>query len=1053
MNLIKYANSFLIKAKNIVQNFYEMFDEKNVEKKSQKFLSLVEKLDELKFNEIKSNLSSHFGNNNGNNNDGLPNCKNLITICSLFYEEIFNESISNAGTYIRETSNILEELVNNNNKNSKQITLQINIKNFNIIIVRAGGYLNNNFIDIFPTIVKNNQIIEIKNLLLNSNNNLQKGTKKYNKKNALSKKGKEDKRQYIYFTFIIEEKEENNIFYRLLNLELSLLFIPNISHEIYLNGSYILDNDIIITGQQEDKEFVLYYGNKEQMDFIKNNNINKIIKKNKYSKYLGNNKLIKDSINIIDEKYAVYHFQITSEKKKNIIEDKNKTSNIKDIEDETINLFDENNDLFFNDIASQGSSKENSVARNSNLNYYNRGNKKVKNNENFSKQLYTFKYILLLSISLFSAFIIFQCLYLYTYQTKIYKSNNFYLILKDYSSNFDILFFSILTLTCLADSDEDYHCIHLVNAITEYTKILANNTNDSDNNFEYINITKLLFVQNEILTENLNNKLSNIKKYLSTFKEDEFKSYQKIVTHFRINQLTQNNNNIVLSATKEDISFSDFILLITSRFGIIIKNYNDIFNPIYILNKTGEETFNNVFLEGRLNSYQVNIYLLILDFEIFNNNLDEFINEVRINSYQKDKIKNIIIIFDNINLFLIIIIILFLFIYICIYLIIIFKIMSDVYMNLKEKIGDIKIKDFIRKKVDNLHLLLNFYENDINSTIQNLNNTYNDYLENYNLKIKEETRLLKKEGKNQIDNNKNNFNASKFYKLIRKYGLFSYSKRKKIYLFNFFIILFFSLSSYIISLSQWLLFFKKEDKIQNWTLAADHLLSASKKYMNNFLLMFFHNQTLEDCSKDIESNDYIFYVFSTLTSFYEADKYFNSLLDIMPFSEQNLVYDCKYFYETLNNENFEKLKIQFINEKQQLLITMQMYCESTKVTMFKNFKALYLQLLTNVKLIMENNYNKEYTDIINNYLWSNTVSIEISYLLTYFYFQDLLYTNFKEAIFGLVNKIGNNITINNIIFFLLLVLLISIIPIIYLRNINNDYKKFIEVKNVFRVCN
>ena len=241
--------------------------------------------------------------------------------------------------------------------------------------------------------------------------------------------------------------------------------------------------------------------------------------------------------------------------------------------------------------------------------------------------------------------------------------------------------------------------------------------------------------------------------------------------------------------------------------------------------------------------------------------------------------------------------------------------------------------------------------------------------------------------------------------------------------------------------------------MHNWSLASDHLISVTNRYMNNFLLMFYHNKTIEDFSENIESNNYIYYVFSALTSFYEADKYFNELIDLVPYSEKNIVYDCKSFYEILNNEIFEKLKNQFINEKQQLLRTMQLYCESTQVMMFKNVKALYLQLLTSIKLIIENYNNKYYSDIIDNYLWSNTVSIEISYLLTYFYVKDILYTDFKESILGLVNKLGNNITINIIIFFILLILLITIIPIIYLRTVNYDYKKFIEVKNVFRVCN
>ena len=86
-------------------------------------------------------------------NSGVPNCNNLLTICSLFYEELFNETFSNSLIPIRDNPNLIEDLINNNIKNIKQITLEINVINFNVKIIRAGGvmnkYENNNFFDFF----------------------------------------------------------------------------------------------------------------------------------------------------------------------------------------------------------------------------------------------------------------------------------------------------------------------------------------------------------------------------------------------------------------------------------------------------------------------------------------------------------------------------------------------------------------------------------------------------------------------------------------------------------------------------------------------------------------------------------------------------------------------------------------------------------------------------------------------------------------------------------------------------------------------------------------
>ena len=85
-NQIKYANSFFIKAYDILDSLYIIFNEKNSTKKSVLFLETSELLDKLKYKEIKKNAHSNFNNYNGNNIEGLPNCNKLLTICSIFYE-------------------------------------------------------------------------------------------------------------------------------------------------------------------------------------------------------------------------------------------------------------------------------------------------------------------------------------------------------------------------------------------------------------------------------------------------------------------------------------------------------------------------------------------------------------------------------------------------------------------------------------------------------------------------------------------------------------------------------------------------------------------------------------------------------------------------------------------------------------------------------------------------------------------------------------------------------------------------------------------------------
>ena len=252
LNEIKYANNFFIKAKEILVSLDKIFEEKNPLKKSLLFLETSELLDKLKYKEIKKNVHNNYNNYNGNNIEGLPNCNKLLTICSIFYEELYNEPISNSGNYIRDNPNLLDDLskllkiitsliififklelviINNNYEDTREITLEVNFTNFKMNIIRAGGHMNiyenKNLFELFPSIFKNRQILETKNIILNSNDNK---PIKYKRSSSYKlKKANEKEKKYIRLSFIIEEKENNEIFYRKLKLKLSLILLVNIN--------------------------------------------------------------------------------------------------------------------------------------------------------------------------------------------------------------------------------------------------------------------------------------------------------------------------------------------------------------------------------------------------------------------------------------------------------------------------------------------------------------------------------------------------------------------------------------------------------------------------------------------------------------------------------------------------------------------------------------------------------------------------------------------------------------------------------------------------------
>jgi len=1069
---IQYCNKFIIKAKNILDLFSGILEEKKQDRKIQKFFKLAELLNELKYKEIKSNI-----NNNGSDIEKLPNCNNLLTICSLFFEELYNECTSNSGIYIKDSFSALEDLINNNNKNSKQITLEINIQSYTTKVIRGGGninkYENSDLFDLFPSIFKNNQLKEMKKILLNSNNN-------YKGNNRKAKKRNKREKQHLNFEFIIEEKEDIMIFYRLLKLKLNLFFIENIDVIIYLDGLYSIDKDIIVTEEKKDEEILVNFGNKEQIDSINYDNNNKIIiKSNKNNKYLGKKRLIKENNIFVGSKiYNIYHF-LSNIKKKNFTKTENflnKTINT-EYQSEKSNIEASNKLILYNELASQASSTTSSISRN-NLVSLNRGTKKNKNSDNIRKEFKISKYVLFASLFILLISIILEYIYMIKIHKELVNKNELYLLLQDYEITFYMLFCSVLSLTCIGNKTDSYHCINFIEEITKQEMILglskrSNNTEiynisdtindnndtefvlDLDNllNYIFLDLTKILFAQSQILSQNLQSILQEIIKYLSLFDEEQFinNNFKNNVTYYKIYQDVM-EGQIILSLKNDNISFEDFMLLITSRCGILTKNYEDIKNPIYVLNKTGEYAFNNVYIKEKLNIYQQNIYLLILDFRAFSYNFDLAVSQLGLNSYDlKMKLKSLIYIIWSLNLLFVFIIIVLIFGFILIYLVIIYDLLNGINKSLNEKIGETLIKDYMKRKIDNLKLLLSFYEKDINETITELNNVYSNYRENFNQKIKEESKSLKRDGKIGVKNK--NINCFKSLKTIKNNNILNYSGKKNLYLYSFLSIIIISLIIFIYIIFIWGLFFTKDSSVTNWVVQSETVCSATYRLVTSLYIMIFNNKTLDDISQDFDTQDFIALSYNDIYNLYDKGKYVNSVLDIIKFNVYNLVFECSNFYEQINNSFYDQLKSKFSNQLDQLLFTVNFFCEWSNVMKFKNYKTIYLQLFNRVKMLMEDFKYSKYSDLVGFICDIDIIKIEMIFLITYVYLFDIMYTNIQSCIIVMMTKIKNNIIITGTLYIFVLAFLIFSIFLVFIRNINNNSKQLIKIKKVFKVCN
>ena len=60
--------------------------------------------------------------------------------------------------------------------------------------------------------------------------------------------------------------------------------------------------------------------------------------------------------------------------------------------------------------------------------------------------------------------------------------------------------------------------------------------------------------------------------------------------------------------------------------------------------------------------------------------------------------------------------------------------------------------------------------------------------------------------------------------------------------------------------------------------------------MNNYLLMVFNNQTLEEISTINESEDFVALIYSEFTGLYQLDKYTSYIMDILKTTEIVLLF-------------------------------------------------------------------------------------------------------------------------------------------------------------------
>ena len=1061
INQIKSINSFLNEANEMLNNFSNLLTENNAQRKMKQFFELGNFLEKIK---ISNFIKNESGANNAKTESSSDNCHDLITICSIFYEEILNTCLSSSGVLIRESTILIEEFINNVLKNKNKISIEIDINGFKSKIIRAGGklnkYVNNNFSNLFPDLFKNIQIIYLKNNILR-NRDIQLGeggTQKEQKKNNEKPSNKNittnDKKKHFSLNFVIMKEKESSVYYRILTLKAYLLLPDFVNNFILLNGIYSIDKNVFLSRCDKNQEFIIAYGNKHlESQYINCSSEITTSKETKIKTFnsLRINAFLKYTIN--QKKYYFYHFFKSS---KNIafkhISKKvlpKLDANINDSDDgEKNQKYDSN---LINDIASQSSSVVSKESR-SKFSLYNRPNKQSQKNTILKKSYNIIKYILYFMLLLQFFLIIIEMLIFIRLGNRLLNKNECFAVFKTYDYIFHNLFISSLSLGCIATEPKKKICKIQMERLTNY----FNSTSVPDSKF----FISFFFNQNTQLYSTLdtskNDLIQNI--YKVSLSEEFFKIFNGYMNYSIIKQNVTNGINY-LSLRIESKPFYESLTLMTRSLGLVSLNTTNINDPIHILNKTDKNCFDNILANTQLTSYQENFYLLLLNIHNYIEKFEElgavFKNEV---AAERINLKNSIILVINLNMCYVFIIYIMLFIYLMNYFIIIIDLVININNSLNEKYGEQTQREILLNKIRNLSNLLKYYQKSIDQTLADLNNTYSDYLEKYNQKLKEEAKLLKNENKHfsKSDNNKNNSNFISKIKLFSdNYDYVRGAMNITFYIYFFVIAFIIILVLYIYLLISWINFYQMEEKTNTAINLNSDVANTAYQTMDNYLLMIYNNLTFEGLSsqKDLGlsiNEDFDSYIYKSLSVSYIEDKYLEGASIISEQIEKLKVTGCQEFYNSLNIVSINTLK-QVDNGT--LIKYFNLMCEASGIMTGNSAKTIYAKLFNMIKLEIAKIQDYSYSGLISYLDYGYLGQFEIYFLSIYKYLLEYVGKNIIiVSIENLLNKLIRKIRDTGIIYLIFAVVFGVLIFVIFARKVDNDCRKLFELQKIFQIC-
>ena len=1015
---LNYIQKFIAEGQDIIFQINQIINVKDGNYNLDEFFLLSYSLDELKSDKYQNYLFK------SKNNEATFN----ITICSIFFEELFNNPVGQNFLQIRENLSQYEDSLNLLFEHSNKITLKFNLITNEILMIQAGKdlyeYLNQNLVNIFPITFRQYQIDIFKRELmkeLKKESDIENETEEEDENKHLESNLNDfilpiDKNNII-IKLIINRNNNNNL-YGILNLELQLLLNSRVNEVITLNGFYLLTKNHFITYKKDFLNKDLMFGictdnfiihNPENVKFpnltlsrfCKDNGI----KKKKLTKFFHFklNGLI----------FSIYNYNQGNRKESMINFEENKNNKIGDTYLMKYNAKNDDTSSVAQSISSMANYSGGGSLKGLKINA-------KKANENNAKNIFHFyqKILFIINISLFIVGII-------NYVIKNIKYKDFFKDYEIFSTFREIDRFylhsitSLILILCTIKPDDEPYCSYLNDFNIRFNKQMGNFT---------LNFTTHFFRESPLKLNKIYTQTLNLQK--SLYKLNDKKTNALFNEYIEYHQLILTNNYFLI--TKKNITFLDALQYYVNSFSIIIKTGEICYSePFYLVNSS--VGWKNLYFKNNLKEWQIEFYNIIINFNSYCEKYitvhDEF-NDIILSYFKEFKIYTFLFITLNITLLII-------FIFILNVLIINFiNITLNIFNSLAKKINNPEFNLFYKKKIENLSILLSIYRENPVKIIEKLE----DNISNYKARKKE---IIKNKNSPSIIMN--------IPPPLKPLELSEENNIAKIYYNILYFIIVYTIIYSLLFILIWIYYFNKFNKVFDLIKINSEVEIAGNRDLTLYQLMLYANIT-QDSILNTLGRDGMEDMSQTLNELYKIFKNRKSVPNLyLPLSSLFTI-SCDDFYENVMDTVLENIKNKYPNEK--LYDNLKMLCRYYKIIDYNSNQKIYEKYFFEIYQGFAR-LNKTFDiDEVIDILKSDEYNLLCIYALLVFrpvlrannlYVFDISILNIQKIII----KINRYEIIVNLIFdFILLIITIFILS----KKINLIFHNINRLKSVFLIC-